>query len=333
MVAIRAVGSLASPRGPSPGCVQSSGSPLPGMIGDAPPMQELARLVRRVAPVDLPVLLRGESGSGKELVAQGLHGCGPRRAMPFVAINGAAVSDTLGASVLFGHTKGAFTGASTRRLGAFRQADGGTLFIDEVAALSAQVQGALLRVVEDGQVRPVGDDRCIPVNVRLVAATCEPLPALVERGRFRGDLYQRLTGCVLRVPPLREHLGDLRPLSHHLLAGLAMGTDRIDDAALDELSRYPFPGNVRELRNVLAQASLYCDGETISGPEIAAVLDERLPDRPRRLQPSQAVTLVRRTRGNVSAAARYAGIPRSTFRDLLRVAQQRPGEVGVEPAC
>ncbi len=299
----------------------AAGDPLPGMIGAAAGIGRLATLVRKVAPLPLPVLVRGESGSGKELVANALHQCGPRRTGPFVAINGAAVSDSLGSSVLFGHAKGAFTGASTPRLGAFRQADGGTLFIDEVAALSAQVQGALLRVVEDGQVQPVGADCAVSVDVRLVVATCEPLATMVEKGQFRGDLYQRITGCVLRVPALREHLSDLRPLSEHLLRGLQMAACRIDDDAIDELTSYPFPGNVRELRNVLAQAALCCEGATIRSADVAAVLDERLPNRRRRLQPAHARTLVRRAKGNISAAARRAGIPRSTFRDLLRGAQ------------
>jgi len=286
-------------------------------------MIQLARLVRKLARMPLPVLLRGESGSGKELVAHALHRCGARCRGPFVAINGAAVSDDLGASVLFGHAKGAFTGASARRLGAFRQADGGTLFLDEVASLSAQVQAALLRVVEDGQVQPMGADRAVQVDVRLVAATCEPLAKLVDAGQFRGDLFQRLTGGVLRVPPLREHLSDLRPLSEHLLAGLKMGVYRLADEAMDELKGYPFPGNVRELRNVLAQAALCCEGATIGAVEVAAVLDQRVPHRTKRMKPAQALTLVARTQGNISAAARRAGIPRSTFRDLLRAA--RPG--------
>jgi DNA-binding NtrC family response regulator len=293
---------------------------LPGMIGSAPVIGRLARLVRRVAALPLPVLIRGESGSGKELVASALHRCGPRRSGPFVAINGAAVLDSLGSSVLFGHVRGAFTGASSRRQGAFCEANGGTLFLDEVAALSPQVQATLLRVVEDGQVQPMGEDRSVSVDVRLVAATCEPLAKLVDKGQFRGDLYQRLTGCVLRVPPLRDHLSDLRPLAEHLLGGLQMGAYRIHDDAISELSSYPFPGNVRELRNLLAQAALCCEGTSIRSADIAAILDDRQPNRRRRLQPAHALTLVRRAKGNVSAAARQAGMPRSTFRDLLRAA-------------
>ncbi len=301
--------------------VEPADAALPGMVGNAPAMIQLGQWVRKMAWLPLPVLLRGESGSGKDLVAQALHRCGERRQGPFVAINGATVPDNLGASVLFGHAKGAFTGASTPRLGAFRQANGGTLFLDEVASLSAQVQAALLRVVEDGQVQPMGADRTVPVDVRLVTATCEPLVELVDSGQFRSDLYQRLTGCVLRVPPLREHLTDMRPLSEHLLKGLQMGVYCLADEAIEELRAYPFPGNVRELRNVLAQAALCCEGTTIGAVEVAAVLDERAPHRPRRLRPAQAATLLARAKGNVSAAARRAGMPRSTFRDLLRAAR------------
>ncbi|RLB54462.1 MAG: hypothetical protein DRI90_20235, partial [Deltaproteobacteria bacterium] len=167
----------------------SASDALPGMIGDAPVIWRLARLVRKVAPLPLPVLIRGESGSGKELVASALHQCGPRRDGPFVAINRAAVLDTLGASVLFGHVRGAFTGAATGRQGAFRQADGGTLFLDEIAALSGQVQAALLRVVEDGMVQPMGDDRAVPVAVRLVhLAILGGLPAFM----LWRELFQRL---------------------------------------------------------------------------------------------------------------------------------------------
>src|SRR5262245_2650680 len=162
---------------------------LPGMIGRAPAMLRLGALVQKVASLSVPTLVRGESGSGKELVARAIHALSARSEGPFVAINAATLEGDLAASALFGHSRGAFTGASQERQGAFRRADGGTLFIDEVGSLPLKVQAALLRVVEEGAVRPLGDDRVVAADVRIVAATCEPLEAMVDRGQFRTDLY------------------------------------------------------------------------------------------------------------------------------------------------
>lgn len=295
---------------------------LPGLVGRCLPMRRLAAMVGKLAAVRVAVLLRGESGTGKELVAQALHRRGPRAGGPFVAINGATVSGELGASALFGHSRGAFTGATCERQGAFRQANGGTLLVDEVAALPPQAQAALLRVVEEGTVLPVGADRPVPVDVRLVTATCEPLEDLVRKRLFRPDLYQRLAVCVLRVPALRERAADLGLLTRHLLVQLRMGPTVIEQGAIELLRGHSFPGNVRELRNMLTQAALRADGDIVRVADMAAVMDERLGGR-RRLRPEDARALVDRTGGNVSEGARRAGMPRSTFRDLLRL--EAPG--------
>jgi len=290
---------------------------LPGMIGRAPAMQQLGALVRRVAALGVPALIRGESGSGKELVARAIHVLSPKCTGPFVAINAATLEGDLAASALFGHTRGAFTGAAHDRQGAFRRADGGTLFIDEIGSLPLKVQGALLRVVEEGAVRPLGADRVVTANVRIVAATCEPLEGMVQRATFRADLYQRLSVCVIRVPSLRERPGDVALLAEHLVDTLGLGKLHIEDAALALLETYTFPGNVRELRNLLMQAAIVGDGEVVRKTDVAAAFEVRAAPRPR-ITPEEALDFLRASAGNISAAARRAGLPRSTYRDVLK---------------
>ena len=290
---------------------------LPGLVAQAPEMQHLARLVRRAASLDLPVLVRGESGTGKELIARAVHTLGPRARRPFVAINGATLGEALAESALFGHTRGAYTGASEPRAGAFRRADGGTLFIDEVASLPQRVQSLLLRVLEEGTIVALGDDRATPVDVRVVTATCEPLEQLVDEGRFRADLYQRLAVCVAMVPPLRERLDDLPALVDNLVEQIPAPC-RVEPCALRELEGHHYPGNVRELRNVLTQALLASEDGIISAHEVAAALKSRRGHAPRSAGPRSPRALVAECRGNISSAARRAGIPRSTFRDRLR---------------
>ena len=285
------------------------------MIGRSPPMVRLARLVSRCAPMRVATLLRGESGSGKELVARALHALGDRPDSPFIAVNAAGLGETLGASALFGHVRGAFTGASDSRLGAFRRAGDGSLFIDEIASLSPRLQAQLLRVIEEGVVTPLGSDEESNVGMRLITATCEPLEQQVARGAFRADLYQRLSACVIGVPPLRDRRADIPlltrsfcradPLNHH-----------IDPDALPLLRSYSFPGNVRELRNILIQAALYAEGPTITESDIRIVLAER--SHKAKPTPAQARALVAELNGNISAAARTLRLPRSTFRDLLK---------------
>ena len=198
-----------------------AGAPPEGLIGRSAPMDALRATLRRVATAPSNVLLQGESGTGKELVARALHAMSARASGPFVPVNCAAVLPDLMESELFGHAKGAFTGASRSREGLFRYAQGGTLFLDEVAELPLPVQGALLRALEDRQIRPVGSQQWVPVNVRIIAATHRPLADEVAAGRFRKDLYYRLQVMEIGLPPLRSHKDDLPDLVHHFVVQLA----------------------------------------------------------------------------------------------------------------
>jgi DNA-binding NtrC family response regulator len=297
---------------------------LPNMIGQSATMRRLARSVRRLAPAEVPVMVRGESGTGKELGAAALHCLSDRSDQPFVAINGATIGEQLGASALFGHARGAFTGAATAREGAFRRAHRGTLFIDEVGALPPTAQAALLRAVEEGVVMPLGDDSPRATDVRLVVATCEPIERMVARGEFRADLYQRLSVCVLWVPALRERRSDIRPLAHHLLQRAPVGVSSIEDDALELLSELPLTGNVRELRNLLVQAALGADGPVLRATDVAEALRARsAPSRRWGHARKDALALLARTEGNISRAARLAGVPRSTFRGWIAKAADR----------
>jgi DNA-binding NtrC family response regulator len=235
-----------------------AGGSTPGLLVDgSPPMQALATLVQRVAGTDTTVLIQGETGVGKELVARTLHAQSPRQRRPFVVVNCAALVETLVASTLFGHERGAFTGAVARHQGAFERAHTGTLFLDEVGNLPRAAQGALLRVLQDRTVARVGSERPFPVDVRLVAATNQDVPRLVDAGTFRADLWYRLHVVPLWVPPLRERPEDIPLLVDHFLRHYNQAYGRqvpgVTPAALTVLTRYPWPGNVRELEHVLAR--------------------------------------------------------------------------------
>jgi hypothetical protein len=292
--------------------------PLPSLVGHSVPMRALAAAVRKVAPLRLPVLVRGESGTGKDLVARALHDESTRVGRPFVVINAAAITRELAESELFGHQRGAFTGAVRDRRGAFREANGGTLFLDEIGAVPLEVQAKLLRAVEEGAVRPVGGESPVAVDVRLVAATCEPLELLVEDRRFRADLYERLAVCVVHVPPLRDRPDDIPALVRHLVAQSDLAGRTIAPDAYAALRSHRWPGNVRELRNVVVQAAVHAGG-TIQAEHVAAVLADR-GGRVRRIGPGDAVRIFEEAGRNVSEAARRADVPRSTMKDLLRSA-------------
>jgi DNA-binding NtrC family response regulator len=229
-----------------------------GLVGSSSAMRRLSDTLRRIAAVNSTVLLHGESGTGKELAARALHAIGPRAAGPFVPVNCASVSPDLMESELFGHAKGAFTGATRARDGLFYYAQGGTLFLDEVAELPLPVQAGLLRVVEELKIRPVGGQQEIPVDVRIVAATSRFLPAEVEAGKFRRDLYYRLQVLQVEMPPLRKHKEDIPDLVDHFVAGMApsLGVERIavSEAEMQYLMQYDWPGNVRELRNLVERS-------------------------------------------------------------------------------
>jgi DNA-binding NtrC family response regulator len=230
-------------------------------------MQEMLRTLERVAPSDLPVLVQGETGTGKELVARAVHQGSPRSAGPFVAVNCGAVPENLVESELFGHEKGAFTGATARKAGVFEIADRGTLFLDEIGEISLAAQVKLLRALETRELMRVGATRTLRVDIRIVAATNRELRAEVAAGRFREDLYYRLSGMTLRLPPLRERRGDVPLLAAHFLAQHA-SRKRLDAAALERLSGYAWPGNVRELQMVIQRAAILCAGDDVGVDDI-----------------------------------------------------------------
>jgi two-component system response regulator HupR/HoxA len=231
------------------------------------PLDAVCAVAARVARYDLAVLVLGESGTGKELLARAIHYASPRSAGPFVVENCAAIPDTLLESELFGHKRGAFTGAVEDHVGLFQRAHGGTIFLDEIGETSPAFQVKLLRVLQEGEVRPVGSTRAVAVDVRVVAATHRPLEEDMRAGRFRADLYYRLAGVTLAVPPLRERPGDVAPISRRLLAEVAAELGRgalaFDEDVLPCLMAYPWPGNVRELRNEIALAVALSDGERV----------------------------------------------------------------------
>jgi len=331
-----------------PARAETSGPPRELLIGKSAAMERLYKAIGRVAPLALPVLIQGESGTGKELVARALHHYGPRRAGPFVAVNCAAIPETLLESELFGHERGAFTGADRARKGLLEQGAGGTLLLDEIGDMELRLQGKLLRVLQDGSFRRLGGEEARSADVRIVAATHRDLEAWAERGDFRADLFHRLNGFTLRVPPLRERDGDLELLLEHFLARasreLGRSVSEVSDEALSRLRAHSWPGNVRELERVVRQAVLSTIGprlevealpERVGGPRpvpaapadldgafveariaegTTALYDElvaRVEERLLRL-------VLDRFQGNLTAAAKTLGLSRTTLRAKLR---------------
>ena len=231
---------------------------IPEIIGEAPCMLEVSRRIRLVASRQTPVLIEGPTGSGKELVAEALHRLSPRNRQPFVAINCAAIPETLLEAELFGHTRGAFTGAVQGRTGRIEAADGGTLFLDEIGEMPLALQAKLLRFVESGELQRIGDNQTVKVDVRILAATHRPLAQQAQKGEFRADLYYRLAVFLIRTPALRDHLEDLPLLVDHFLdcMGRQMPVKQIHDGALARLAAHAWPGNVRELEHVLERAAI-----------------------------------------------------------------------------
>ena len=245
----------------------------PRLTGTSPAFRRMLEMVSRVAPSEASVLLHGESGTGKELVAHALHESSNRRSHAFVVVECASLAETLFESELFGHEKGAFTGASQSKPGLVEAASGGTLFLDEVGDIPLSMQVKLLRLLETGTYRRVGSTELRHVDVLLISASHRSLPEMVAAGKFRQDLYYRLSTFPIRLPPLRERVQDIPALAAHLLQRLAPGRDmRLSAAALHCLQTWPFPGNVRELRNVLERACLLADGEVLDAALMAQAL-------------------------------------------------------------
>ncbi len=248
---------------------------VPEILGTSPPMDKLRELIARAAPTDARILIRGESGTGKELVADALHRSSPRHDGSFIKINCAAIPTHLVEDELFGHVRGAFTGAQSAKAGLFEEADGGTLFLDEIGDMDYTLQSRLLRVLEDGRVRRLGESRDREVDVRVIAATHRDLEAAVKRGEFREDLYFRLAHLPIEVPTLRQRGGDLRLLFTHFTDGFCerhrARRRRIDDDVYPHLERYAWPGNVRELKNVCERLVVF-GGDPITADQLPSSL-------------------------------------------------------------
>ncbi len=291
------------------------------LVGESPAMQGLRESIDRVAPVHSTVLLQGESGTGKELVARELHARSPRASGPFVPLNCAAVSPELIESELFGHARGAFTGATRARDGLFHYAQGGTLFLDEIADLPLPIQATLLRAIEDLKIRPVGSEQLMPVNLRIMAATNRRLADEVAAGRFRKDLYFRLQVVDLTLPPLREHKEDIPALIAHFMDQLAPSLGvaplRISDAEMDFLRQYDWPGNVRELRNLI-ERSLILGTLNVSAlypgeaPRQSASADPRPTDL-HALEKQHILSVLDSVQGDKTRAAQLLGVSRRTL--------------------
>jgi DNA-binding NtrC family response regulator len=293
-----------------------------GLVAESPRMLALLGEVERLARLSWPVLVLGESGVGKEGIARALHERGPRARKPFVALNAGGLPRELIESELFGHERGAFTGAVAAHRGVFEQAHGGTLFLDEVGELPLAMQARLLRVLETWEVRRVGGESSVPVDVRLVCATHRNLRAMVGEGTFRRDLYYRLARLVVEVPPLRTRVDDIQALAAHFLAQMRpdVGVRMLSAAAMARLLAYRWPGNVRELKNVLGAAAVGAPDEVVSADDVERAMAQLgghagAADHP---TPEAVHEVLERYGGNVSAVARALGMPRSTLRDRLR---------------
>ena len=312
-----------------------------GLIGDAPAMRDLVRVIRRAAPTDATVLITGESGTGKEVVARATHAESARSRGPFIALNCSALPGELAEAELFGAVRGAFTGAVQDREGLFEAAGGGTLFLDEIGDLALPAQAKLLRALEERRITPVGSTRSVPVDVRIIAATNRPLADMAQDGSFREDLLFRLQVIPVHLPPLRERREDVAALAVHFVAGFADRYARevhtLSDAARRALLAYDWPGNVRELRNVLERAVVLAEGDAIDARDLPSALsgsvtpirptDAALLDAPFAEAREQAVSAwereflsaaLERHGGNVSQTARVLQLHRQSLQKKLR---------------
>ncbi len=297
------------------------------IVGESPPMKKVMELVEHVAATDVTVLIRGESGTGKELIARAIHANSKRRYAPIIAVNCGALPETLLESELFGHEKGAFTGAAYRRKGRLELADGGTLFLDEVGSISAKTQVDLLRVLETKEFTRIGGSQPVRADFRVICATNEDLEKAVEEGRFRDDFYYRINVFAIEAPPLRARRSDIPPLAEHLLARFTRQMDTrvrsISDAAMKVLVAYDWPGNVRELSNAIERAMVIGKGPAIQPADlplrnhtrtVAASDGDSLAE----VEKRHIAAVLERTEWNISAAAQVLGIDRVTVYNKIR---------------
>ncbi len=311
------------------------------VIGTSPAFQRMMMLIEQVAPSSATVLIQGESGVGKELAARAIHERSARRAGPFVAVNCAALPETLLESELFGYEKGAFTGAAGRKEGRFELADGGTLFLDEVADLSPVTQPKILRVLQEGEFERVGGTKTLRVDVRIVTATNQDLAQLVREKRFREDLYYRLNVITITVPPLRERREDIPLLAHHFLRVYAAKNNRklegFSEEALARLDAYAWPGNVRELENAVERAVVLARGSVVEVTDLPASVVEGAPSADwvkaipvgtslAEVEQQLLEETLRQTKGNKTLAAKLLGIdPKTVFRKLKQAGPEEAG--------
>ena len=323
------------------------------IVGSAPAFRAALAIAAKAARARVPVLIEGESGVGKEVIAQAIHAASPRGRKPMVVVNCGAIPVNLIESELFGHERGAFTGAFDRHLGRFVEADGGTLFLDEIGELPVDAQVKLLRVLQSGEVQPIGARGMRQVDVRVVAATNRTLADQIAAGRFREDLFYRLAVVQLTIPPLRTRAGDIAALSRHLLARIAdqpgLRPLGITDGALGLLMRYDWPGNVRQLQNALFRAAVLCDGDALTEADFPQIAEEAalplrvagptaggggitLYETSGHLRPLDAIEAdvirlaIGHYRGRMTEVARRLGIGRSTLYRKL-------GELGIDSAA
>jgi Nif-specific regulatory protein len=307
------------------------------MIGASVVMRQIYEQISQVARTSATALLRGESGTGKELVARAIHHNSPRAAMPFVKVNCAALPEPLFESELFGHERGAFTGAHSRKKGRFELAQGGTLFLDEIGELPLTTQAKLLRVLQFREFERLGGTQTLHTDVRIVAATNADMERAVQNGAFREDLYYRVNIFTITLPPLRDRRADIPALAEYFLGRLATEHERriarISSGALDLLTQYHWPGNVRELENVIERAVVVCNGSVVQEGDLPEALRATRPSGERltlgeavdRLERQMVEDALRAERGNIAAAARVLGTTE-------RIVRYKARKLGVDPS-
>lgn len=315
----RGAGAVADP-------IEAEDRALP-LIGRSPAMQDVYRIIARVVSNDLTVLISGESGTGKELVARAIHDLGPRRRSPFLALNMAAIPRELIEAELFGHERGAFTGAQARSAGRFEQAAGGTLFLDEIGDVPLPLQVKLLRFLQERTIERIGGRKAIAVDTRIVCATHQDVDAMVAAGTFREDLYYRLAEIVVRIPALAERSGDAALLAQHFLklyaASMRSGVTGLAPDARAAIASWPWPGNVRELENRMKRAVIMAEGKLVTAADLD--LAEGRDELPLNLRAAREgadratiTQALARAEGNISNTAKLLGVSRPTLYDLLK---------------
>lgn len=305
---------------------------LEDIVGSSPVMRKLKKFILKAAETDCSVLISGETGTGKELIARALHYCSQRRNNKFITVDSGGLVDTLIESELFGHVKGSFTGAITNRIGRFEMAHKGTLFFDEITNMSLRIQSKLLRVLQEREITPVGGQKLIHVDFRIIAATNTDLEQEIKRGAFRKDLYYRINVIPLHLPPLRERREDISVLADYFLARFRMNKKvkrpvRIAEHAMEFMVNYPWPGNIRELEHLMKRAVMLCDDDTVDpfgvtgmfGGDAACGLSvDHQGHQLQEMEREHIAEMLRRCGRNKSLTARMLGIDRKTLRNKIR---------------